>query len=265
MALIGAMMTAWKLRSTLHELKFALAIDADDPESQDAAARLAREFPIVISCENPPLSIGTKWNRLCRLLKDCDAVSFMTERMIPITPGWDEDIRCTVEARPDRPCYWNALPDPGFAAPVIPRPWLEAVGWRPLTERFHFWFTDTWLSEVEALIFGFPQAFTTARFAGERKATMACRDVAFWVDYYAWLYPARLDEAKRLSAAFGYEWREPSDIVLGKIAFRTKWLKDNAGLMEERFGDKSPPSERYLAAKAVAVAEMEEGRARQAA
>lgn len=259
-AFIGTMMTAWKLRSGVHDLRMACAIDTDDPEVVGAANFLKKEFPLFVSCEAPPLSIGSKWNRLTAAMNDCDAICLMTERMIPITPGWDDLVADALNNIPDRPFYWTAPLDPGFAAPVVPRKWLDACDNLPLPEYFPFWFTDTWLSEVQALVFGFPHAFIKAAYAGERRATMACRDVEFWVEYYTWLAPMRRAAAQIISHKMGYEWREPSVAVRDKIAYRTNYLKSHAAELQSQYGDSSPPSDRYLAALARAKGHMNESR-----
>ena len=246
MALIGTLMTAYKLRAS-DDVQFACAVDEDDREVVDLARRLANDIPLIVDERPAPSSIGTKWNRLCHdHLRDCDVVCLMTERMVPITSHWDVEIAATLEACPDRPFYWSSPVDQGFAAPCLPRRWLEASKWWPLTERFPFWFTDMWLSEIQAMVHGFPLPYTRAAYAGQRKTTMACRDVPFWTKFYDFLAPERLAEAKRITEALGYVWQGVPLAVARKIDARTQYLRDNGAAMEKIVGDTSPIAERHL-------------------
>ena len=62
MALIGTLMTAYKLRAS-DDVQFACAVDEDDREVVDLARRLANDIPLIVDERPAPSSIGTKWNR----------------------------------------------------------------------------------------------------------------------------------------------------------------------------------------------------------
>lgn len=264
--LLGTVSTAWRLRSGRHEITFQAVTDRDDatwgPTYDFLCATDQRELEqhFWATREDRPDALGAKWNRGVDRQLSPDAALLMTDRMIPITPGWDDVVAQCLEKYPNRILWWRCPTDPGTVAPVVPRSWLEAMDWKPAVELFPYWFIDTWLMELDRFVTGELSLMMPCFYAGERKETQQLRDCGFWCRYYAALRPQRIEQAKRIAASLGIFWQDRPALV-AEFAAQDAMRERRAAEFERLFGDSSEPWEGYRRIKAEAEAWMAEERA----
>jgi hypothetical protein len=249
--LLGTISTAWRLRSGRHEIKFAPVRDADDEASFAASAWTEgtdMEPHVRWYRWERPDALGEKWNMPLRgswpIGGTLSAVALMTDRMIPITPGWDDVVAKCLEKYPNRVLWWRSPTDPGTVAPVVPKSWLEAMDWKPAVEAYPYWFIDTHLMELDRLIFGGNSLMMPCFYAGERKETKELRDCAFWCRYYAALRPSRIAQAKIIAGHLGVEWKDRQEL-LAEFGSQDAVRIQRAPEFEKVFGDKAEPWEGY--------------------
>lgn len=251
MALVGVLMGLWRLRSTKHELKFIVGADSDDAETHDAARRLMTELPVQV-CEGPRATLGHVMNRMMAAARgDCDVVTDVTDRTFCITPGWDDCIVETMKLRSNRIFWWSCPYDPDCTLPALPAIWCDALNWQWSPEIFPFWWDDTWLQELDLMVFGGPSLKMMASYAGERKATTNGRDFAFWFNVFAQTRERRWAQAEKIAERLGVKM-QPRENLEKYFALYDSNGQKRSPSFEDRFGDKRPPTESYLRAKAAA-------------
>lgn len=250
LALIAVLMGLWRLRSTKHEIKFIVGADQDDEATITATRRLEMELPVdVVTGERGTL--GHVMNRMMRMVTDADAVTDVTDRNFCITPGWDDCIAETTKLRPNRLLWWSCPYDPDCTLPVIPKVWCEALQWKWSPEIFPFWWDDTWLMELDLMIFGGPSLKMQASYAGERGQTTRGRDFAFWFKVFAETREQRWQQAEGIAEKLEVEVQPRESLQKYFSLYDTSGLQ-RSPIFEERFGDKRAPGVEYQRAKAAA-------------
>lgn len=261
--LLGTINTAWRLRSGRHAVEFATVLDRDDDAAREAIAQgITGQMPAE-SCRfhlvERPDALGAKWNaplqHRAMPFTPVDAALLMTDRMIPITVGWDDVVAQSLDRFPNRILWWRCPSDPGTVAPVVPRSWLEAMDWKPAVEAYPYWFIDTHLMELDRLVYGGPSLMMPAFYAGERKETQQLRDCAFWCRYYAALRPQRVAQARVIAERLSVAWVDRPEL-LAEFGSHDAGRLHRAAEFEAAFGDKSEPWEGYRRIKAEAEARM---------
>lgn len=263
---VSTISVAWRLRSGQHDVRFGVALDGGDDgicciDLARTTTILTEGLPVVTLTSERPDALGVKWNipieHVVETVGEPDAALLMTDRMIPITPGWDDVVAKCLTKFPNRILWWKSPTDPGTVAPVVPRSWLEAMDWKPAVERFPYWFIDTHLMELDRLIFGGNSLMMPVHYAGERKATMELRDCGFWCSYYAALRPERIAQAKRIAERLGVAWVDRPEL-LAEFGAQDAMRIQRAPEFEKVFGDPSEPWDGYRRIKAEAEAFMVE-------
>lgn len=262
-ALIGVVLSLWRLRSGLHEIGFILGVDEDDLPTHRACELLATdEAPVAARCEPRAPYLGRVQNALIRESPTADVVTLMSDRTFPLTIGWDAAIADAVTKYPQRVLWWSCPTDPDTTIPIIPRAVLRAINnqWSPCL--FSYWYDDTWRMEIDCMTHAAPALRVgSANYGGARAFTTRGRDFAFWATFFAATRPRRIYEARNLAATFGREWKEPTMEMLEHFRQRDRQLIARAPEFEKTFGDPSEPGPEYLEAKAKAetiIREMEE-------
>ena len=157
-----------------------------------------------------------------------------------VTPGWDEAIHKAWTARPDGVFWWH-----GCECPIVSHKWFEAAGYL-YTDFFPFWWDDNWLIQLWAMASDGPQLFIDGRLEDKPLATLRMRDLRFWTEFYGHMKPYRQKEAARIATALGWP--------VGPLEDDTGDVKDHFWKViedvERAQGDKNPPTEGYLKAKA---------------
>lgn len=253
LALVGSLMAAWRLRSTKHDLTFIVGADDDDTQTHDAVTRLAAELP-VIQTSGPRSTLGHVMNRMMNAARgDCDVVTTLTDRTFCITPGWDDCIAETLKLRSNRILWWSCPYDPDCNLPAIPAQWCDALDWQWSPEIFPFWWDDTWLQELDLMVFGGPSLKMITSYAGERKFTTNGRDFAFWFDVFARTREQRWQKAEKIAERLGVQL-QPRENLEKYFALYDAAGQQRSPSFEDRFGDKRPASAAYLRAKTAAQA-----------
>lgn len=258
-ALIGVVMALWRLRSGAHELEFALGFDDDDSTSFQPACLLnADKVPIVSVIRPRGLTRGHVVNGLVARCTDADVVTTLTDWTFPITPGWDDVIAQGAQLYPNRLTWWSCPHIPSCVVPAIPAAWLEAAGWRISPEIFPFWWDDTWLEEVDAIMSGGPCLKLPASFAGTHGKTTRGRDFAFWGRIFAGTRWIRVVQARRMAVALGLPVPQLSPGLRASFEANDQFQQDKADEFERIFGDGSEPTEAYLRVKSAALRLIEQ-------
>jgi hypothetical protein len=245
-ALIAVIVGMWRLRSGKNDIRFVAGLDDDESASHQAVLSVASDgIPVVASVAPRPASLGAVNNRLISEQK-ADAYIVTTDRAFILTPSWDEQIRRDMDAHPGRVLWLSSPQDPDPTHPVLPHDYIRTVGqWSP--EIFPFWFDDTWNAEIDYLAHG-DIIKIPVHFAGERGKTTNARDIAFWCRVFDALRPRRVKLARELCNIGPKELTERIGYLDALAQARTRAAEANG----ERFGDDTPPTTRYLAAKAEA-------------
>jgi hypothetical protein len=191
------------LQSRRHDVKFMIAGDMDDSGTLDAIMRMheIEKMEVYGCCGERQPSLGSVWNKAAASLPG-DVYVTITDRMVPITPMWDVFVADSLDKDDTRPVWWNS--NAGPLIPIIPQKWYEAAG-RIYTTYFPFWFDDTWLHELLAMTFGFPNYLTQAACFINKKSPVTKRmhDLRFWMDFFIAKRPERMEHAKAIRGKLG--------------------------------------------------------------
>lgn len=253
-SLVGVVMAAQRLQSGTNHIAFMVAADEDDIKTLDAIQFLRDSGEVNIHSTVAPREpyLAAAQNRSVQAAMGAEIVCLISDRFYSITPGYDIGIVDAAIRHPNRLLWFSCPSDPDTTMPIIPHTWLDVTDWRPLPEIFPYWFTDTWLAEIDRMCFGGPSLRIRPMYAGARQQTTRGREFEFWTRLYIALRPQRVEKAKRLSEAMGLTWADPPAEMLADFEARDRHLLQHAADFEERFGDKSAPGPDYLAAKAKA-------------
>ncbi len=255
--LIAVVMTASRLRSGGHEIDFVIAGDDDDDQTASAVASLAAEDGLqshIHLVRRPRSSQGRSSNLALESARELRpfAVTMLTDRTIPITPGWDDMVARAAAEQPRRCTWWSSPQDPVCVVPILPTAWLDAADWRWSPEIFPFWYNDIWNQELDLMISGGGLIKVGVNYAGSRGATQRGREFGFWQSVYAATRPLRVEQAKRMAAHMGIT--SGLHDFAAEFANYDRQMLAGAPAFEERFGDKSDPDLGYLELKARAEA-----------
>lgn len=259
LALIGVVLALSRLAANPIAVNFVVAVDDDDIETQDACHRLARELPVHTTAA-PRSTLAACWNRALLAAKGAEAVTLMSDRTYPITPGWDAVLGDAIAQKPNRVLWWSSPEDGGCVVPILPKAWCAATKWQAGPDTYPFWYTDTHLQELDLMVHGGPSLKVQASYAGTRGATQSGRDFAFWHGIFQATRPGRWAQALHLAEVFGRReaFQGSSQQFTDYCAAYDAMMQERAPAFEERFGDRRPPSQAYIAAKARAEALLQE-------
>ena len=169
--------------------------------------------------------------------------------------AWDFHLAHAHNERGPRPIWWSSDQDPLCVVPSFTRAYVDAIGSPFAPEIFPFWFVDTWHEEIETIAWGAPTLKATgAKYLfGLRGQTQGSREFEFWCQTFHDLLPMRHAKALEISEKLKLEY-DPAgrDSFLDAFKKRGEFRLTKCEEYERVFGDKSPPSEMYLQAKAQA-------------
>lgn len=253
-ALIGVIAAAWRLQSGRNHMAFTVAVDDDDILTTQAMHLMAQdgEMPVTPTRAERPPYMAAAQNRAIEAAMGADLVCLLSDRTFLITPGYDQAIVDAAVKYPNRILWISSPGDPDTTVPIIPHTILDIMGWKPLPEIFPFWFSDTWLMEVDRMCFGGPSLRIRPMYSGARKQTTSGRDFEFWTKVFIATRPARMAEAQKWSSALGLTWRDPPPEMLDDFHSRDRHLLAHADEFQAAFGDKREASPQYVEAKAKA-------------
>jgi hypothetical protein len=201
---------------------------------------------------DPADTLGGKCNRLLYVAKGDYAV-IMGERCICTSFKWDKPIVETM-VTDTRVRWWSGMSEGSYECPVFSRRWIDACNklfGGVFPDLFPFWFIDTWTRDVDILVSCDNPVHIASSFANPRREpSIGARDIPFWSRFFAELHSEREEWAMRLRNEFELdpppELSESISQSLEADAFERMKLSET---WEARFGDKSEPDARYIAAK----------------
>ena len=246
--MVASALSLLRLASGGHDVRITLAIDKDDAPTEAAAADLEDRFNITAWVSDRPYGLGELHNKVAALAGDDAAFLLWSDRVQCISPNWDHELAVGCMQYPNRVLWLDSIHLNGAGQFILPPAWRAAQG-DPCPGLFPFWFEDTHVEELDALVHGFPRVALTSKCAGPRNAkTNRCREVAFWVDVYEALRPKRLEQAAEIVAKLGVPARDMS-AENAYFAERMAAMRARAEQLEATFGEASEPDASYLAAK----------------
>jgi len=243
------------LKSGKHEIRYVVACDWDDGATQSAAERMYQEaIPALSHCKKQNSFLGAVWNEAADSAP-ADVYVIVTDRALCVTPFWDTFIADAVSKDAKRVTWWTT--NAGPVIPIVPEVWRQAAG-QIYTSYFPFWFDDTWLHEISAMVHGLPNYMVQAACFIVKKSPMTkrMRDLRFWMDFFIAKRPERVAHAARIREKLGLpapdmkpieEWFSQNDAM---------WARDGEK-WQEVMGDKSEPDDIYFEAKKYAVENWE--------
>lgn len=235
-----------------NEITYVIGADSDDLDTVMAAhflrcAGIAAKTDVA---ERFP-SLGGRVNALS-LAAPADVYCSLCDDVLCLTKDWDEVIATQWRSEPDGVWWWVTQNDATFA--IVSEKWRAAAG-RIFTDLFPFWHDDGWLLQLWLYAKGKPGQMLDIKLQDRAPATHRMRDMAFWSAFYWSLADERKAEANRIRDALGWpavEHDPKLDMRRRKDA--DEWL----ARVEDRRGDKAPPTPEYLAALERAKALMAE-------
>lgn len=240
------------MASDRHEIEFIAACDSDD---QPTELWLRRNYGdgVRLSIADRPLGLGALFNRV---ETDADIVMCMGDDGYPATPFWNEIIARYVDGSPaGHPVAfaWHDLANPGQPTIICASPRWRDLTHPMLDERFPFWWADTAAAEVYAFVTGQHMPVLPIVMANRPRLNKGLRDMDFWWDFYVATRAERLAKAGEIRRTLGLP--APDDL---QGIIRLFEERDERGRAAQFPASTTPPSSRYLVAKANAQAWMTE-------
>jgi hypothetical protein len=254
--LAAAVLALEKTKSWGNDVGYIVAMDEDDEETHDIIRRLP-PLPITRLTGPRPLGLGELHNKMAAAT-DRDAVFMLwSDRIVPITENWDHQIAVAAMQFPQRVLWLDSIHLHGAGQFILPPAWRAAQG-MPCPGVYPFWFEDSHVEEIDALVHGFPRMSVNARAAGPRSAkTNRCRDIQFWIMHYVAMESRRIEEAARVAATLGVVQKDTTSTIK---YFQERWagMLGRAPTLMEAFGVTDAPDASYLQAKANAEAALDD-------
>lgn len=247
-----------------------VSVDADDQPTLDSLAKLSHSFPqVIVSTAPREDSRGEKYDRALTVapadvyLPAVDCAPF-------ISMGFDAEIVRKAELFPDgigvvhTPFLGRGTFPPGLQA--ITANLVGKLGYI-YSHEYPFWFIDHELHDLGRLIGRYFCANVDFRPDLWRPATtIRLRDVAFWATYYDMMAIERRAKARAIILSDDFktpDWQKKDLIENFQVIENEAWrinqhVRDNAAHYEAQRGDKGPPDEGYLRAKAKAERKLAE-------
>ncbi|HXJ61886.1 MAG TPA: glycosyltransferase [Verrucomicrobiae bacterium] len=253
--LAASILSLEKTRSGHHEVQYIVGHDHGDTETMEIASRLlARGVNVKSSFGPRPLGLGEINNRLIAAADKEAAFLLWTDRSVIIAPHWDHDLASGVMQFPNRVLWLDSIHLVGPAQYILPPAWRAALPGPANPAIFPFWFDDSAVEEVDALVHGFPRVALTSKCAGPRTdKTTRMRELAFWIGVFAATRPDRVREARWVSAELGIP---PRDIapIMAHFEERDRQFLARADALMAQWSAGGEPDETYIAAKENAIA-----------
>ena len=255
--LVAALTSLRDNESGKHEVRYAVACDVDDQPTIGTLISLQAKIPLGYRVGHRPVSMDALHNQLCLDVPGDVYVCFIDDALC-LTKDWDDKIAEVYAANPKGLWWWQSKGKDLTLMPITSEAWRVAAG-RIFPEYFPFWWGDTWLSEVWVLATEQPLQFAPVEFLDCPKKTHSMRELKFWHDFYLWLQPERIQEARVMAQKMGY----PEPTVTGALAKivgspNPEFVK----LIEQheaRQGEQGEPHDGYKIAKERAVELMAHG------
>lgn len=237
------------MESGKHDVTYVIGCDEDDQETINVCELMKMEGRLAYGIFKRTGSLGAMDNGLA-LRVPADAYAVLADDLM-LTQDWDDKIADAWAAKPDGVYWWKCKTDPPSLAPVVSHKWFKAAGYL-FTDYFPFWWDDIWLMKVWILAAETAPIYIDAYLKDTPVHTHRMRDLRFWTDFYQWLEPRRISEAKRIAAALGWELTGiTDDLAKAIMAAPVAEFLDLIPHIEASQGDMhKEPTPEYLKAKA---------------
>ncbi len=251
--LIKAISCLHALASRKHEITYVVGYDHDDPETAGALYTLMIKVPNVKGfCTVRIGSLGQMANLMAEAYP-ADVYCSLCDDVEVLSPNWDDAIYRSWSAYPAGLWWWRTLKERPATYAIVSDIWFRAAG-KIFTDYFPFWWDDVWLMQVWHMASGGPALAVDALLDDKAFATTRMRDLLFWSDFYTSRKDERRQQAAAMARALGWSAKQIDDNVCD---VRAEFLAQ-ATTIEQRQGDKGPPSPEYIRAKKRAEALMAE-------
>ncbi len=248
--LAAAVLALEKTRCTGHDVQYRVAIDNDDYATWETCHALSALAPVMSSLAPRPVGLGEIHNDLVCGTDPASTFMLWSDRLVPVTAGWDEAIAEGVRQFPSRVLWMDSLHLAGPGQFILPPAYRAALAGPPCPAVYPFWFDDSAVEEVDILAFGPPRLSIAAKAAGPRTdKTNRCREIDFWIRLFAATRRERMVAARQIRFNLGLQARD----MRGEVAIFE--ARDNAFLarvpeLTAQWGATGSPDATYLAAKA---------------
>lgn len=249
--LAAAILSLDKTRSGGHDVEYIVGHDHNDFRTVEVVSQLvALGLPVRSSFGPRPLGLGEIHNRM---ISETDADSpFMlwSDRLVAVDMQWDHGIAMTVLEFPTRVLWCDSHHLVGPAQFILTPMWRQALGReKPTPGIYPFWFEDSAVEELDALVHGFPRVALHQKCAGPRTAkTTRCRDLHFWIDVFTATRADRVRQAALIAKGMGIAARDNTD-VMAWFERRDADFHSRAEELMERYGAPGEPDPSYIEAK----------------
>ena len=248
-SLIGAIKNLDMLESQQHEVAYGIVIDEDDVPSRQAAELLQSDLEREVRIFNAPRDIVAR--KVNAAAREMEAELYLpyADDCYCLTPNWD--VMCERIASKVPAFSWTEFNDPqNVTMLTLTHKWVETVGY-VLSEYFPFWMADTWIQEQYAFATAQPIGLVRQLvFSGRRGKTKQLNDVRFWFEFFAAKRSERIEEARKLRKALGFEHVNDDSLkgFIDAFEMRDKSQIENSANYEEWFASGEPKSVAYMEA-----------------
>lgn len=255
--LVAALASLHDNESGKHEVRYAVACDVDDPVTIGTLQSLQAKMPLGYRVGERPISLDALHNQLALDMPAEVYVCFIDDAL-NLTKDWDDLIAQEYAKDPKGLWWWRSKGKDITLMPITSEAWRQAAG-KIFPEHFPYWWGDTWLSEVYALATESALKFAPVDFIDCPVNTHNMRELAFWHDFYLWLQPERIAEAKAIAEKLGLPKPTVTEALARFTGAPNKDFMARRAEIEADQGDHGPPHEGYRLAKARAQEMMARG------
>lgn len=232
-----------------HEVVYVVGCDDDDPTTSALVGLIeAKGLPVKAHVAPRSSSLGGMVNVMAAA-NPADVYCSLCDDVKAVTFNWDEVIHAAWLKRRDGVWWWGTK-ESCYA--IVSHKWYAAAG-RIFTDYFPFWWDDCWLIQLCMYVTGKPRQHIDAWLEDRAPATQRMRDLEFWTEFYWSRAGERRAEANRIRQVLGRPLikREPHHELQRNPDFTRR-----IGEIQDRQGERAPPTPEYLAAKARAESLM---------
>lgn len=256
--LMAALTSLQENESGDHNVRYGVAVDVDDLATIGICQTMKPKWRAGSGFRvgERPVSMDALHNQLARDIPGEVYVGFCDD-MLCTTKDWDKEIAKLVEENPRGVWWWSSKSREEFTQmPIVSEAWRKAAG-GIFPEYFPYWWGDTWLAEVYVLATESPLEYAPVYFIDGAATTNNMRELRFWTEFYHWLKPVRIEEARRVAKALGFPELTVTGVFSQFTGIKNLDFMNRIEEIERGQGDRGEPHEGYKVAKARALEMMQ--------
>lgn len=249
-------------------------VDDDDPTVEELKALdlgALAGFPVNFLARPRPVTHGEAFNELWRgTTTNAGIYLAVADDYVMETTHWDESIRLTFTAYPDRLVLGRVqdpqLPDK-LLIMAISGEWANELGYL-IPPYFPYWFGDRWMEEIATLAQRLIYLDVQMKQNGGKGRTQRMRNLTFWTNFFCETFHERVETAKRLRG-LAYDPGSQDGLLAEMMASELErkfweqdldWKRRDIQWLEESNADPKeaalPPSISYMKAELSARAHL---------